>query len=248
MDSQAVGGATKDLHFADVCAIIDSTVGRRPIIAIDGTAASGKSTTAKLVAERLGYTYVDTGAMYRALTLEALRLGIDPGNGSELAAHARKITIHLVTEHGELRVRVDGRWVTDQIRSPEVDRHVSQVASHAEVRRVLVSKQRELAKGGGVVCEGRDMGTVVFSDADLKIYMDASVEERAHRRRNQLLKKGIDIPLEHVVEKLKARDTYDIGREHSPLRQAEGAVLIDTTLLSIEEQVEKVLEMVSCLA
>jgi len=214
------------------------------IIAIDGPSASGKSTTAKLVAERLGYTYLDTGAMYRALTLKALRQGVNGGDEDSLCQLASSLQLALSFEDGRLRVFMDGEEVSREIRSPQVSQMVSIVSRHPRVRRIMVGRQRRIGEKGGVVVEGRDIGTVVFPQADLKIYLDADPRERARRRMKELRAKGINSPLDEQLSSLAARDRLDSQRKDSPLRKADDAILIDTTHLSIEEEVRAVLDLI----
>ncbi len=211
-------------------------------IAIDGTAASGKSTTAKLLAERLGLLPVDTGAMYRAITLKALKLGIPIEDRESIERMAQETEISQKLIDGKVRTFLDGKDVTSELRTPEVDRAVSIVSSYPGVRKRLVELQREIAKSGKVILEGRDIGTVVLPDAPLKIFMDASLEERARRRLRDLRNAGVDIDFEAVMEDLKRRDEFDSGRDIAPLKKAEDAIFIDTTNLTIEEQVQIILE------
>jgi len=214
------------------------------IIAIDGTAASGKSTTAKILAKKLGILPIDTGAMYRAVTLKALKLGISVENREAIEKLARSTEITQKLIDGTVRTFLDGVDVTDEIRSPEVDKAVSLVSSYAGVRERLVELQRKMAKQGNVVLEGRDIGTVVLPDAPLKFYMDASLEERARRRLGDLRKKGANPTLEEVMEELKRRDEFDSKREIAPLKKADDAIYIDTTDLTVEAQVEIILKEV----
>ena len=207
----------------------------RFVVAIDGTAASGKSTTAREAARRLGFTYLDTGAMYRALTLKALREEADLSDRASLSELAHRTDITLNRE----RIFLNGEDVTEEIRLPDVDRNVSLVSSYPEVRERLVEIQRRVGSKGRVICEGRDIGTVVFPDADLKIFIQAELSERAKRRRKELREKGVELSQELVESELSLRDTFDSRREASPLRMAKGAVLIDTTHLTIEEEVER---------
>ncbi len=210
------------------------------VVAIDGPAGSGKSTTARLVAERLGFLYLDTGAMYRALTWKVLASGGDPHDQSLVARIARETRIEMRRDASGARVLVDGEDVSDDIRGARVSREVSWVARVPEARGVLVERQREIAAQGGVVVEGRDIGTVVFPDAAVKIYLDASLEERARRRRRELEERGPAPPLEEIAGDLAARDRLDSERDLSPLRRAPDAILIDTTEMSVDEQVEAV--------
>lgn len=212
------------------------------VIAIDGPAASGKSTTARLVARRLGYLHLDTGAMYRAMTLRMLREGIRLDREDEVARVARDTDIVLARSKDGNRVFLQGEDVTEEIRMPEVTQHVSTVSSYPAVRAVLVQQQRKLAENGGVVLEGRDIGTVVFPDADLKIFMVADVAERARRRKEDLRRSGVEIGEDEVVREISERDRKDSSRETSPLRRAEDALELDTSNLSIEEQVEFIVQ------
>lgn len=212
-------------------------------IAIDGPAGSGKSTTAKLLASRLGYIYLDTGAMYRSVTLYALRRGIPLGDSAALGEAARKMKITFRNEEDHNLVFLNGEDVSTAIRTPEVTAAVSQVSAHKEVREAMVRQQKELGKDGNIVAEGRDTTSVVFPDADLKIYLEASIEERARRRLLDFARLNIPSSLEDQKEELARRDAYDSGREHSPLTRTGDAVVIDTSNLTIEEQVDKIIKL-----
>jgi len=214
------------------------------IIAIDGPAASGKSTTAKLVAEKLDYLYLDTGAMYRAMTLKALREKVDLGDPRALAQMAARTRIELIREGKQIKTLLDGQDVSREIRSPEVTANINSVCEVPEVRRVLVDLQRKAGEKGGVVVEGRDIGTVVFPHADLKFYMVASLEERAKRRLKELRSMGMDAKIEQVREQIRRRDELDSSRTNGPLKRAEDAILLDTTDMSIQEQVEFIVKKV----
>jgi cytidylate kinase len=202
------------------------------VIAIDGPAGSGKSTVARRLAERLGLDYLDTGAMYRAITFAALRRGIDPADTGPVAQLARAVDLDVTTEH----VRVDGVDATIEIRGPEVSRAVSLVAANPEVRAELVRRQREWAyeRSGGVM-EGRDIGTVVFPDAMLKVYLNARPEVRAERRAAEVS----DLDYETVAADMARRDAFDQGREADPLRRAEDAIQFDTSDMSVDEIVDE---------
>ncbi len=213
---------------------------KKILIAIDGPAGSGKSTTARLVARKLGYVYIDTGAMYRAMTLQVLNSKLDPVNEAGVVELARRTAISLVNG-GELRVILDGVDVTEAIRSEEVTNNVSLVSSYPAVRELMVAKQREIGSSKGCVIDGRDIGTVVFPDADLKFYMVADIMERARRRQEELSSNGAELPIVQVVRELNERDFKDSTRQTSPLRKAEDAIEIDTTKLTIDEQVEIIL-------
>jgi cytidylate kinase len=207
----------------------------RLIIAIDGPVGSGKSTVARTVARLLGYSYLDSGAMYRAVAWKALREGVLLDSPASLVVLAEHMRIDLAQEDGRLRVRVDGADVTEAIRSADVARAASQVALVPEVRAVLVDQQRQAGQGGGVVMEGRDIGTVVFPDADLKIFLDASPEVRAERRRREYLAAGNSVEPAAMLEQVRERDRRDRERATSPLRRAADAVLVDNTAMDAEE-------------
>ena len=214
---------------------------RKISIAIDGHAASGKSTTAKLLGKKLGFLPIDTGAMYRAITLKVLKLGVpieDEEKVVEIASNS-KIEQKLVNE--DVHTYLDGEDVSDEIRNLDVDRYVSRISTYPGVRRKLVQIQREIAKEGGVILEGRDIGTVVLPDADVKIFMTASLEERAKRRLKELEEKDVVSDLEKIKNELRERDYIDSTREDSPLKIAQDAIIVDTTNLTIEEQVEVIL-------
>lgn len=215
------------------------------VVTIDGPSAAGKSTTARLVAERLGFLYLDTGAFYRALALKALREGLRPEEAGGLAAMARGTAIDFTGSPAAAHVFLDGEDVTAEIRTPAVSEMASRVAAVPEVRRLLVAWQRALRARGPLVGEGRDLGTVVFPDAEVKIYLDADLETRARRRCRELHARGIAVELEAVREDLARRDERDRTRADSPLRAAEGAIVVDTSGMELEEQVKAVLDLVT---
>lgn len=218
------------------------------LIAIDGPAGAGKSTTAKRLAEQLGYVYLDTGAMYRAITWLALKRGIDPGDAEALAILAGTSPVSFETKKdGGQRVYVDGVDVTDAIRTPEVTSRVSEVSAHPGVRKAMVVRQRQIGKKGSVVAEGRDTTTVVFPEADLKIYLDASIHERAQRRLLDMARMGISTSLEEQEKEIRQRDEYDSGRKHSPLTKARDAIMVNTTNMSIEQQVDHIVSLMRSL-
>ncbi|MBE0433398.1 (d)CMP kinase [candidate division WOR-3 bacterium] len=217
------------------------------VVAIDGVAGSGKSTTAKGVARRLNLFYLDTGAMYRAFTLKYLRhrkadeRDIDVGLIEELLSTT---AVDLCQEGDEVRVFLDREAVSLAIRTPEVSRFVSQISAIAEVREWMVARQREVAEGKRVVCEGRDIGTVVFPEAQVKIFMDADVKVRAARRLKEMGEKKMDTEMGEVIENLKFRDRYDSQRAHSPLKRAADAIVIDTTNITIDQEIDMVTKIV----
>lgn len=219
--------------------------GKPVIVAIDGPAGAGKSTISRLVADRYGWTYLDTGAMYRAVTLLALEQGIAPGDGEELGLLSRNLEIGFQPGPGGVpRVFAGCREVTEEIRSQEVTGSVSEVSAQAPVRDAMLQKQRDCAAGGNVVVDGRDIGTVVFPKAEVKIFLTASVGERAQRRRLELGGKGVKVAQERMEREIAARDDYDSSRKVAPLKAADDAVLLDTTDLSIEQVVDRVAEIV----
>jgi CMP/dCMP kinase len=205
------------------------------IIAIDGPVGSGKSTLARRVADMLGFIYIDTGAMYRAVALKALRRGISLEESDALVALARNTRIDLRSEGAVQRVSLDGEDVTSAIRSPEVSQAASKVAVVSGVRQVLVAEQRRAGEQGGVVMEGRDIGSVVFPDADLKIFLTASPEVRAERRWREHQQKGDAIDLGRTLEEIHERDRRDRERSTSPLVRAKDSVVVDSTAMDSEE-------------
>ncbi|MDW8074863.1 MAG: (d)CMP kinase [Bacteroidota bacterium] len=223
--------------------VTTSVMERRLIIAIDGPAGSGKTTTARLLAERLGYTYIDTGAMYRALTLAALEQQI-PLTNDALAALAERVRIELRNEGGSQRTYLDGRDVTERIRQPDVTALVSQVSSYPSVRDAMVRIQQQLGQHGGIVMDGRDIGTAVFPDADVKVFMTADLDVRARRRLAELHQSNPTLTFEQVKQQLQQRDMLDSTRQYNPLRKAEDALVVDTTALTIDEQVESILRFI----
>ncbi len=213
-------------------------------IAIDGPAGAGKSTVAKMVADRLSYVYIDTGAMYRAITFKALEQNIDITSGSKLEEMIQHTKIELCKVECEQKVLLDGRDVTEAIRLAKVTNNVSEVARHLEVRFELVERQRELSREQPVVMDGRDIGTHVLPNAQVKIFMVASVEERAKRRHEENVTKGIPSNLDQIKKEIEQRDLLDSNREVSPLRKAEDAIELDTTAMSISEVVTAIMEIV----
>lgn len=213
------------------------------IVAIDGLAGSGKSTTAKLVAKRLGYMHIDTGAMYRAVALKMLRSGVEINDNAAIEDMLRNTEVSEREEAGLTFVLLDGEDVTIEIRTPEISLWVGPVSENPLVREHLVRWQRELGRNGGVVLEGRDIGTVVFPNADLKVYMVADLKTRAKRRRKEMLSRGIDQTPGDVESALATRDLRDSTREHSPLRKASDAIELDTSDMTIGDQVDRVVEL-----
>ena len=212
-------------------------------IAIDGPVGAGKSCIAALVAKRLGILYLDTGAMYRAVGLYMLRNGVDPHDAINVAKRAPLVHVDVRYEEGEQRVLLGGEDVSEAIRNNEVSMAASAVSAVAVVRHLMVSRQQEIARARSLVMDGRDIGTCVLPEATLKVYLTAAPEERARRRCQQLAQKGVDVPLEQVLSELKARDHADMTRIVSPLRQADDAVLIDSTSLTVEQVVDRILAL-----
>ncbi|MGE6597311.1 (d)CMP kinase [Bacillus proteolyticus] len=218
---------------------------KRISIAIDGPAAAGKSTVAKVVAKKLSYVYIDTGAMYRAITYAALEQKVDLENEEKLMEVVKNVNIEFQQGENTQLVFLNGQDVSEVIRTPDVTNRVSIVAKHRLVREEMVRRQQELAEKGGVVMDGRDIGTHVLPDAEVKIFMLASVEERAERRHLENMNKGFDSNLEQLKEEIARRDKLDSEREVSPLKKADDALELDTTSLPIEEVVQKIMGIVS---
>ncbi|MFD0680946.1 MULTISPECIES: (d)CMP kinase [unclassified Paenibacillus] len=212
-------------------------------IAIDGPAGAGKSTIARLVANTLGFVYVDTGAMYRAVTWNVLRLGLSTDQTAEVIAATERMEIRLAPGENGQQVFVNGQDVTLDIRSAEVTNNVSQIAAIAEVRRNLTVKQKQLAANKGVVMDGRDIGSHVLPNAELKVFLTASVRVRAERRYKEIQDDRTDVTLEQLEAEIAARDRMDESRETAPLVQAPDAVLLDTTSMPIPQVVERILEL-----
>jgi cytidylate kinase len=207
-------------------------------LAIDGPAGSGKSTISSLIAKKMGWTHIDTGAMYRAVTLQAIELGIDL-NDEKAYSFLETSNIH----YDFNKIFIDQRDVTEDIRSESVTKNVSLVSSFPYVRRKLVDLQKKAAAKGNIVMDGRDIGTVVLPHADLKIFLTANVEERAKRRLKENLKKGKQSEIEHVIKDIATRDEKDSTRKESPLRMADDAIILDTTHLTIDEVVSKIIDL-----
>jgi CMP/dCMP kinase len=219
-----------------------STRARGLVIAVDGPSGAGKSTAGKALADRLGYVFLDTGAMYRAVALKALRAGVAADDTEGVAAVARDARIELTD--GGRRVRLDGEDVTSEIRTREVSAAASAVSRHAGVRREMVARQREMGQAGSVVLDGRDIGTAVFPDADVKFYVDADPRRRAERRCQELRAAGAEAELDSIEREIRERDHADSTREDSPLTRAPDALVLDTTRLSPEEVVAAMLARV----
>ncbi|MFA0960695.1 (d)CMP kinase [Roseivirga sp. BDSF3-8] len=218
---------------------------KKIIIAIDGYSACGKSSTAKEVASRLGFTYVDSGAMYRAVTLYFLDHNVDLENQQQIAKALKEITITFKYNKAERRFEtyLNGGNIEEDIRRMRVSNMVSKVSVIPEVRSAMVDLQRVMGKGGGVVMDGRDIGTTVYPDAELKVFMTANFEARVDRRMRELESNGVEITSDEIKENLATRDRIDSTREVSPLRKADDAHEIDTSYITFEQQVQKIIEL-----
>lgn len=215
------------------------------IIAIDGPAGAGKSTVAKRVAERLGFLYIDTGALYRALTLKVIESGVEISNTAEIIELARNTKISLVNNSGSLKAFLGDRDVSSEIRQPRITKYVSDVARIKEVRSIMLELQRGLGNKSDSVLDGRDIGTVVFPHAEKKFYLDAGFNERVRRRYEELKSTGQNVSQEEVAADLSNRDRIDSTREVAPLKRSEDAIFVDTTRMSIEEVVKTLLAQIS---
>lgn len=218
---------------------------KRLTITIDGPAGAGKSTLAKALAERLGYLYLNTGAMYRAFAWKTLNDNVNPGDNARVARLAQHVTIELKGAPNDLHVVIDGIDVSSQITRPEVTKAASVISAYPEVRQALVSLQQKIASDGGVVAEGRDTGTVVFPNADVKIYLDASSAARGERRHREDVARGVEGSLEETRNEILERDRRDSTRLASPLIKASDAVYLDTSKLTIEEMINRALALIS---
>jgi len=217
---------------------------RKLIITIDGPSGAGKSTLSRLLAEKLNYTYIDSGALYRAVALKVKQSGVDPDDDASLCRLCNTLILSFQQDKGRLTVMLDGREVTDAIRAPEISLLASRVSSRKVVRDALLGVQRRLGDGGGIVVEGRDMGTVVFPAAEVKFFLDASLEARGRRRCDQYRAQGKTYALGAVTRDMEKRDSDDTQRALSPLKPADGAFIIDSTDMSIEDVVEEMLKAV----
>ena len=215
------------------------------IIAIDGPSGSGKGTVSRILAKKLSYDYLDSGALYRLLGIAAMRSSIDLSDTKSLAEIAEQMDVEFqLSTDGKFKVTLDGDDVTSELRLEDTGALASQIAAYGLVRRVLLTRQRAFATGVGLVADGRDMGTVVFPDAELKIYLTASVEQRTNRRYKELLEKGEDVSLRALAEQVRARDERDMNRAESPLVAADDAIELDSSHMSIDEVVEAIMAII----
>ncbi len=213
-----------------------------PVLTIDGPSGAGKGTVSRIVARRLGWRFLDSGAIYRALAWAASRRGVDLDDADAVARVAREMRLEFICDE-DVKVMVDGEDVTDRLHTEECGRIASKIAAYPQVRRALLDKQRAFRQPPGLVADGRDMGTVVFPDAPYKVFLTASAEERARRRYLQLKAQGLDVNLDQIIKDLEERDRRDREREESPLVPAKDAVVIDSSDLSIDEVVDRVLAL-----
>jgi cytidylate kinase len=215
------------------------------IITIDGPSGSGKGTVSRMIADKLSFNYLDSGALYRLLTIAASRRKVDTSDVTALSILAEHMDIRFITSaDGHFKALLEEENVTDEMRTENTGVHASKIAAYNEVRGALLKRQRSFAYGEGLIADGRDMGTVVFPEADLKIYLTASIDERANRRYKELIEKGEDVSLRALAEQVRARDERDMNREVSPLVAAEDAIELDSSLMNAKEVLETVLHII----
>lgn len=213
-------------------------------VAIDGPAGAGKSTISRVVAKAIGFLYVDTGALYRAVAYDILQNQMDPADQKSVSGRLSAIEVHFGYEGSEQQVYLNGKNVTDKLRTPQVSAAASSVSAIADVRRFLFSQQQDIARENNIIMDGRDIGTVVLPNAQVKIYLTATAEERARRRFEELRQKGETVDFQHVLADLKKRDENDMNREVSPLRQAPDAIVVDTSQMDFAQSVQAILTII----
>lgn len=212
------------------------------IIAIDGPAGAGKSTIAKMLAEKLDYVYIDSGAMYRSITWKAMLAGFNLSDDCKLVALTKKTKLYFKNHGLQMKLFMDGKPVTKAIRTPQVTANICYIADHPQIRQIMVKLQQKIGQDGGVVMEGRDIGTKVFPQADFKFYLDASAQERARRRYKEFMARGVKVDLKEILKNIKVRDHKDKTRQVSPLKKARGCIVIDSSRLTAEQVVERMLK------
>lgn len=215
------------------------------IIAIDGPAGAGKSTIAKMLAEKLDYVYIDSGAMYRSITWKALRAGFALTDSTKLVALTKKTKLYFKKNSHQMKLFMDGKSVTKAIRTPRVTANICYIADHPQIRQIMVKLQQKIGQDGGVVMEGRDIGTKVFPQADFKFYLDASAQERARRRYREFTARGIKVDLEEILKDIRIRDHKDQTRKVSPLKKARGSIVIDSSRLTPEQVVNAMMRRIA---
>ncbi len=215
------------------------------IIAIDGPAGAGKSTIAKMLAEKLDYVYIDSGAMYRSITWKAMRAGFELSDDRKLVALTKKTRLYFKKHGLQMKLFMDGKPVTKAIRTPQVTANICYIADHPQIRQIMVKLQQKIGRDGGVVMEGRDIGTKVFPQADFKFYLDASAQERARRRYQEFTARGVEVDLKEILKNIKIRDHKDQTRKVSPLKKARGCIVIDSSKLTPEQVVGKMLKEIN---
>ncbi len=215
------------------------------IIAIDGPAGAGKSTIARMIAEKLGYVYIDSGAMYRSITWQAMRTGVNLQDDKELVALAKKTKLFFKRHQRQMKLFMNGKSVTKAIRTPEVTANICYIADNPRIRQIMVKLQQKIGQAGGIVMEGRDIGTKVFPQADFKFYLDASAEERAKRRYLEFKARGVKVRVQDILKDIKIRDHKDKTRSVSPLKKAKGSIVIDSSKLTPEQVVGKLMKQIA---
>jgi len=215
------------------------------IIAIDGPAGAGKSTIAKMLAEKLDYVYIDSGAMYRSITWKAMRAGFELSDDCKLVALTKKTKLYFKKHSHQMKLFMDGKPVTKAIRTPQVTANICHIADHPQIRQIMVKLQQKIGQDGGIVMEGRDIGTKVFPQADFKFYLDASAQERARRRYQEFMARGVKVDLKEILKDIRVRDHKDQVRKVSPLKKARGCIVIDSSRLTAEQVVGRMMKQMA---